>query len=117
MNNIKYKSIEIVGTDMGSDGRSSGRHPVCCGEMFWMIPSSNSSKQHLKEKLHAQLNIVPIDTEFEIDAIPVSFQTNAVAFLKPAARLSSTRWIVSIFLLRVHWDRDEIFTFMYTQTY
>jgi hypothetical protein len=67
MNNIKYKSIEIVGTDLGSDGRSCGLHPVCCGEDVLVDTKLKLFKATLKRKIKRTIN-VPIDTECEIDA-------------------------------------------------
>jgi hypothetical protein len=34
MNAIKYKSIEIVGTELGSDGRTCGIHATGCGNLL-----------------------------------------------------------------------------------
>jgi hypothetical protein len=56
MNNIKYKSIEIVGTDMGSDGRSCGLHPVCCGEDVLVDTKLKLFKATFKRKITRTIN-------------------------------------------------------------
>jgi hypothetical protein len=65
MNNIKYKSIEIVGTDLGSDGRSCGLHPVCCGEDVLVDTKLKLFKATLKRKIKTK----SIEVE-EIEEIP-----------------------------------------------